>query len=155
MPTKVDLPPPLVDVIPDDGGGSDWVHLITARHDIDANLLEGRLREAGIDSHQLKDRNAPGAWLYGGSNPWAPVNIFVQRLQLDDARLLLAEISLDGPNAEELAALSAQRRRSFPIMWWVTAVLLGIVLTVLALNQLARSTTFCQIPALCDTSGTP
>jgi hypothetical protein len=157
MPTKVELPPPppVADRVSDEGGGSDWVHLITARHDIDAHLLEGRLHEAGIESRQVKDRNAPGAWLMGGSNPWAPVGILVHRIQLDDARLVLAEISLDGPNADELAALARSRRRSFPVVWWVTALLLGLVLTVLALNQLARSTTFCQIPALCDQSGTP
>ena len=155
MPTDIDLPPVILDPIPDEGGGSDWVHLITARHDIDAHLLIGRLEEAGIECRQVKDRNAPGAWLLGGSNPWAPVGILVKKLQLEDARLVLAEISLDGPSADELAVLARTRRKSFPVLWWVTALLLGIVLSVLALNQLARSTTFCQIPVLCEQSGTP
>ncbi|MGH2807762.1 MAG: DUF2007 domain-containing protein [Actinomycetota bacterium] len=155
MSTRVDLPPPIADDIFEGGGGSEWVHLITARHDIDAHLLEGRLREAGIEARKVKDRGAPGAWLYGGSNPWAPVNILVRKLQLEDARVVLAEISWDGPTHDELTARGSQRRSSFGLVWWATALILGCVLIVLTLNQLARSTIPCQLPVLCGESATP
>lgn len=126
-----------------------------ARHDIDAHLLEGRLQEAGVEVQLVKDRGAPGAWLYGGSNPWAPVAILVRKLQLDEARLVLAEISFDGPSVDELAQKAVERRVSFPVVWWATAVVLGAVFVVLALGQIARSSMICQIPSLCEESGTP
>jgi hypothetical protein len=155
MSTRLDLPPPVADDFFDGDDGSKWVHLITARHDIDAHLLEGRLGEVGIEVRKVKDRDAPGAWLYGGSNPWAPVNILVRKLQLEDARVVLAEISWDGPTHDELTERGTQRRSSFGLMWWATALILGCVLIVLTLNQLARSTIPCQIPALCGESSTP
>lgn len=92
-PARVDAPPPPVDVEWSGGGGSDWVELCKARNDIDAHLLIGRMTEAGIDTYAVKDKAAP--WLYGASTPWAPVFVFVRRFQYEDARVLLAEISLE------------------------------------------------------------
>ncbi len=155
MSTRVDLPPPVMDDVFDSGGGSEWVQLIKARHDIDAHLLEGRLQEVGIESRKMKDPHAPGAWLYGGSNPWAPVIFLVRKLQLEDARVVLAEISWDGPTHDELEARAHDRRSSFGVVWWATAIVLGCVLIVLTLNQLARSTIPCQIPALCGEPSAP
>lgn len=137
---KVALPPPETIADPDPGGGSEWVELIKARHDIDAHLLTGRLEEAGIETRSVVDRGAPGAWLYGGSNPWAPVTVLVRRFQLEDARIVLAEISFDGPSATELARLARSRRVSFGALWWATALLLGLVFIVLILGQVARAT---------------
>ena len=155
MRSRLDLPPPVTDVFVDDGGGSEWVHLIKARHDIDAHLLEGRLQEVGIESRKVKDRGAPGAWIYAGSNPWAPVSILVRRLQLEDARLVLAEISFDGPPAVEGTPAPAPRGVPFPVLWWVTALVLGVVFVVLTLGQIARANMICQLPSLCEESGTP
>lgn len=152
MPVVVDRPPPGVPEHDVGGsGGSGWVVLIKARHDIDAHLLAGRLTEAGIESRAMKDVAAPGAWMYGGSNPWAPVAILVKRLDLEDAKLVLAEISYEGPTADELAAQATERHASFPIVWWVTALLLGVALSVLVLSQVTRWTEMgCQLPALCE-----
>jgi hypothetical protein len=150
--TRLDLPPP--DVWDEIGGGrgdSGWVVLIKARHDIDAHLLAGRLAEAGIETRTVKDIAAPGAWLYGGSNPWAPVSVLVKRIDLDDARVVLAEISYEGPTVDELAAQAVERHEAFPVVWWVTAVLLGAALSVLVLSQLTRWTDIrCQLPTLCE-----
>ena len=155
MRSRLDLPPPVVDdFVDDDGGGSEWVHLIKARHDIDAHLLEGRLQEVGIESRKLKDRGAPGAWLYGGSNPWAPVSILVRRLQLEDARLVLAEISFDAPAAAEDRATGGTRS-PFPVLWWATALALGVVFIFLALAEIARANVVCQVPRPCQESSVP
>ena len=152
MTTRLDLPPP--DVFDEIGGGrgdSGWVVLIKARHDIDAHLLSGRLAEAGIETRTVKDIAAPGAWLYGGSNPWAPVSILVKKIDLDDARVVLAEISYEGPTADQLAARAAERHEDFPVVWWITAVLLGAAVSVLVLSQVTRwSETRCQLPVLCE-----
>ena len=131
------------------------MHLIKARHDIDAHLLEGRLQEVGIEARKVKDRAAPGAWLYGGSNPWAPVSILVRRLQLEDARLVLAEISFDGPDAVEVHSETDARRVPFPVLWWATALALGVVFVLLTLGQIARANMVCQLPSLCEESGAP
>lgn len=151
-PTAIGLPPPdLFDEAHSGGGGSGWVVLIKARHDIDAHLLAGRLAEAGIESRTMKDISAPGAWMYGGSNPWAPVSILVKKLDLDDAKVVLAEISYDGPSAEQLAEQVVERRAAFPVIWWVTALLLGAALSVLVVSQVTRwSPSGCQLPVLCE-----
>jgi Putative prokaryotic signal transducing protein len=129
MGTKLDLPPP-PSLTKGGGGGSGWVELASARDDIDAHLLEGRLHEAGIETRAIKDRRAPGAWLYGGSNPWAPVTIFVRRFQLENARLVLAEISFMAPNP------GVDRRPPPRIaMKWVLALGLGALLTLAVLAQ--------------------
>ena len=151
MNATIDLPPPDVRHDLGDGGGSGWVVLIKARHDIDAHLLTGRLAESGIETQTMKDIGAPGAWLYGGSNPWAPVSVLVRKHDLDDAKLVLAEISFAGPSADQLAAQAAERHDSFAVIWWVTAVLLGAALSVLVLGQVTRwSEMGCQLPAFCE-----
>ena len=147
MGVSVDLPPP-PDVLDRSGGGS-WVRLVTAINDIDAHLLAGRLTEAGIDTRTVKDRKAPGAWLYGGSNPWAPANIYVRSLDLQAARLVLAEVAYSDTPALDPAATHSPDRWHKPTMWWVTALALGLVLSGLVLAQVARWTGTCQLPILC------
>ncbi len=152
MGSKLDLPPPPTLTQIDGGdGGSAWVELLTARNDIDAQLLRGRLLESGIETKAIKDRSVPGAWLYGGSNPWAPVVVWVRRFQLDEARLALAELSYEGPPADEARwAVNASPSRRFTVMWWVTAIVLGLLLTGVALMKTAGSIEQrCDLPLLC------
>jgi hypothetical protein len=125
------------------GGGSDWVELTRARDDIDAHLLAGRLLEAGIETRAVKDRFAPGAWLYGGSNPWAPVTIMVHRVQLDDARLVLAEISYEAPSADT-GRTSERRERQNPVAWWVAAVVLAALVTAIFVSEVGPSDVSCR-----------
>jgi hypothetical protein len=127
------LPPPPAAVDEPGGGGWEWIELTTARHDIDASLLIGRLAGAGVEASTVKDRASPGAWLYAGSNPWAPVTVLVRRRQLEEARLVLAEISLGAPPAPRRASPGAGARP--PAAWWVVAIGLGIVLGAVALGQ--------------------
>lgn len=131
MPTRLDLPPPPSALHDSGGGGSEWVPLITADNDIDAHLLEGRLNQAGVEVRAIKDRSGP-VWLHGGSNPWAPVAIWVRRFQLDDSRIVLAELSYQWP-----AARSDEREASGwpPIAWWAVAIALGILFTGIGLAR--------------------
>ena len=151
MPLKVDTPPPPVDT-PSGGGGGDrgWVELVRAENDIDAHLLAGRLNDAAIETRTVKDRAVPGAWLYGGSNPWAPVTIYVRRWQLLDARVVLAEVAYNSPDAEGSASAHDRPGWRIPLMWWATALALGVFFTVVALLQAASSMSFCQLPIFCS-----
>ena len=132
------------------GGGSGWVSLMRAQNDIDAHLVVGRLIEAGVETAMIKDRGSPGAWLQGGSDPWAPVTILVRRIQLEDARLVLAEVALDAPDADP-ETLAASRWRG-PVVWWVAAIGLGLLFTALGLLQAANDMEECARPAACETS---
>jgi hypothetical protein len=146
MSVLIDRPPPPTTADRGGGGGSGWVQLLNARDDIDAHLLRGRLGEAGVESRLVKDRFAPGAWLYGGSNPWAPVTVMVRRHQLEEARLVLAEISFDAPSAD---TGPPSQWRIAPL-WWVTALGLGALLSVVVLLQTAESIAICKALPFCS-----
>ena len=145
---NIDLPP----IAEDDrhGGGARWVELTKAHDDIDAHLLVGRLTEAGIETRTVKDRSAPGAWLLGGSNPWAPVGVLVRNFELDSARLVLAEVAFEAPAIEPERPPSPSARRRSARLWWVTAVALGITFGALIVAQAARAIPGCQLPILCQ-----
>ena len=144
------LPPVLED---ERGGGSGWVQLVTAANDIEAHLLAGRLDEAGVATQVLKDRSAPGAWLYGGANPWAPVAILVRKLQLEDARFVLAEISFEAPPAAPPGLLGPRGWRP-PVLWWSLALGLGALLTGAALARTADVLQRCDLPLVCGDAAT-
>ncbi|MDQ4145748.1 MAG: DUF2007 domain-containing protein [Actinomycetota bacterium] len=135
------------------GGGAGWVELLRAHDDIEAHLLIGRLLEGGIETRTLKDRSAPGAWLYGGSNPWAPVVILVKKVQLEDARLVLAEISWAQPSIDPQVATSPREvARSHAIAWWAAALALGLAFTSIALARTADVLHGCELPLVCGGS---
>jgi hypothetical protein len=141
MSSRLDVPPLVVPPppVPEGGGDSEWTQLTRARNDIDAHLLVGRLQEGGVETRTVKDRHAPGAWIYAGSNPWAPVAVFVRRFQLDEARLILMEISLEETDRQR--ALATDRPpprgiRASPLLWWATALVLGAIFTALAIAQM-------------------
>ncbi|HJR46469.1 MAG TPA: DUF2007 domain-containing protein [Actinomycetota bacterium] len=142
-------PPPVLEDHEGGGGGSGWVRLVVAPNDIEAHLLAGRLDEAGITVHLLKDRSGPGAWLYGGANPWAPAAILVRRLQLDDARLVLAEISFEAPDARPGPGLLTARDWRTPVLWWSLALGLGLLLTGVALARTVDVVQRCDLPIVC------
>ena len=133
------------------GGGARWVELLRARNDIEAHLLTGRLEEAQVETRTVKDRSAPGAWLYGGSNPWAPVVILVKAMQLEDARLVLAEISLAGPAVDVTPAPPTAGRRH-AVVWWLTAIALGLAFTSIGFARALEGSFACDVPILCSTS---
>ena len=143
----VDAPPPPVRSRRG-GGGSGWTQLTRAANDIDAHLLVGRLTEAGVESTTMKDRSAPGAWLYGGSNPWAPVVIMVRRMQLEDARIVLAEIAFELPAREAHAEEKEAHGWRRPLVWWAAALVLGALLTGISLMRTAEAFKRCGL-AVC------
>jgi hypothetical protein len=149
MTTRVACPPlPPALAGSEGGGGWWWIQLTTAANDIDAHLLTGRLNQAGIETRAIKDRRAPGSWAYGGSNPWAPVGVMVRAVQLEDARLVLAEISLTGPDAVHRAERPMGLGPAF--FWGAVAVILGVVLTLIALMQVASLASACDAGPGCD-----
>ena len=123
-----------------------------ARDDIDAHLLTGRLAESSIETRTVKDRSAPGAWLYGGSNPWAPVVILVKALQLDEARMVLAEISWAQPTMDPSASPETSSYKSHAVAWWALAIALGVAFTSIALVRMVDATQSCEIPLVCSPS---
>jgi Putative prokaryotic signal transducing protein len=147
MSTRVGVPAPPIP-IEGSGGGWGWVELIRARNDIDAHLLAGRLAYAGIETRWVKDRFAPGAWAYGGSNPWAPVAIMVRRIQFEDARIVLAEISLEAPAKKPGPGNAVPPRLSR--LWWLTALGLGALLSIIVLLQVAESLPVCRALPFCS-----
>lgn len=147
MPTRFDLPPPPELTQHPDGGGSEWVRLITAENDIDAHLLEGRLNHAGIEVRTIKDRKGP-SWMHGGSNPWAPVDVWVRRYQLEESRLLLAELSFNGPAAEQREEDGISSRSA--VVWWAAAIALGLLFTGIGLARSADYLDRCGFSASCS-----
>ena len=133
------------------GSDDGWVTLASARGDIDANLMAGRLNVAGVETDIVREFGN-SAWLYGGSNPWAPVTIRVKGPQLEDARTVLDEISSDPPAAEPETNLHpASRRRSLPLAWLAVAVVLGVLLIALTFVGMTSGQTDkrCEIPIIC------
>ena len=126
------------------GGGSDWVRLMTARGDIDAHLLEGRLQAAGIEVRAIKDHTGP-VWLYGGSDPWGPVVIWVRRNQYEDSRIVLAELAFDAPAAVKDSGPMGWS----PTAWWVAAIGLGLILTGIGFARSAEYIDRCGFTMSC------
>lgn len=131
------------------GGGSAWVELVTASNDIEGHLVAGRVTAAGVEVRVVKDRSAPGAWLYGGANPWAPVTILVRKMELMEARIALAEASFEAPAAEEATRVAPQRDWKTPLVWWSLALGLGILMTGVALSRTAVVLGRCDVPLVC------
>lgn len=116
------------------GGGRGWVELTRARGDIEAHLLTGRLAATGIETSTVVDRSAPGTFLYGGHDPWAPVSVLVKRVQLDEARLVLAELAYEAPPMEPSRRGGSSWRGA--MAWWSAAIALAVAFTVLGVVQM-------------------
>ncbi len=126
------MPPPLDPEDGGGGGGSGWVRLLRAPNDIEGHLLAGRLHEAGVEARIVREKGAPSAWLYGASKPWAPVVVMVRRRQLEDARMVLAEVSFEAPDHVRQVAVDDAADWRVPVVWWATAIALGVLVLLVA-----------------------
>lgn len=142
-------PPPVDKEGDGGGGGSGWVRLLRAPNDIEGHLLVGRLGESGVEARLVREKGAPGTWLYGGSNPWSPITVMVRQRQLDDARLVLAEVSFEA--ADHVRGAPEEPGWRVPVVWWATALTLGLLVTGAALAQVADATfARCHVPIICN-----
>jgi hypothetical protein len=154
VPGHGDLDPPVVED-GGGGGGSGWVPLLRARNDIEAHLLIGRLAESGVEATAVKDRRGPGAWLLGGSDAWAPVTVLVRRVQLDEARVVLAELAFEAPAVPSAVARRSAMTRRGPIAFWAAAIGLGVLFTGLGLMQAAAEIDRCAETTCSGSSQAP
>ncbi|HWL64338.1 MAG TPA: hypothetical protein VNP73_00030 [Actinomycetota bacterium] len=106
-----------------------------ASGEIEAHLLSGRLGACGIETHHVADRAAGEAWLHNGASPWIPIAVWVRRHQLDDARIVLAEIAFDQPAHESRSTVSRWRA---PMTWWTAAIALGLIFTGIGFHRMAQ-----------------
>ena len=77
-----------------------WLQVADARDDYEAQLIIGRLTEAGIESNTLKSGSAPGAWLTGVQNQWGPVAVLVPPEEFQTARRVLEGFGAEGYGVE-------------------------------------------------------
>lgn len=137
-----DSPPPDLGE-PGGGGGGDWALLTVAKNMILAYLIQGRLVQQGIDVVLDSTNLSPGAWLHPFGDPSSPVKVFVHRLDMAAASLILHEVDVDaapaalGPAGMSALGATAVRRRS---IWRLDRVWLRVAIgVVMALAALAIS----------------
>jgi hypothetical protein len=108
-----------------------WVEILDAGDDIEAQLVLGTLREAGIEAQSLKTNSGAGAWLTGTQVPWSPVAILVPVERAAEARELLSVDEVGGSRTGEVVApgigseqIVAPRARGRAWLVWLVAILL-------------------------------
>jgi len=118
-----------------------WVEIVEAGDDIEAQLILGTLRDAGIEAQSLKTNTGPGAWLTGTQVPWTPLVILVPTERAAEAREILsvAEPGRQGStesidHASRPVPLAAPRRSGRARLVWLVAVILlfAFIATLLA-----------------------
>ena len=103
----------------------EWAKLTSVSSTYEADLLAGRLEDAGIGSRTAKGAGAPGAWLTGSVNPFGPVDVYVSAVDVDAARKLLPT-----PIASEDSSAADSPRGSIHLVGTVLVVV--VVVTVIA-----------------------
>ena len=82
------------------------------------------------------------------------MSILVRKLQLEEARLVLAEISWAQPSVDPVEVAtgvhSAERpARTFAVAWWISAIALGLLFTSIALARTGDVLRSCELPLVC------
>jgi hypothetical protein len=116
---------------PNDHGGGDWTLLTVAANQVIAYLIRGRLAEEGIDVVLDSSNGSPGAWLHPFGNPGSPVRVFVRRVQLTEASLLLHEVEQAPEPSDTPGAIGTRRPAS-----WIGFRVLVAIAALLALSGL-------------------
>ena len=105
----------------------EWVEVADAHNEPEAELIAGRLREAGIEPQLVPSSHSPGAWLTGSRPQWTPVRIEVPPDRADEARRLVEHFA----RPEEL---DGEPQSSAPRTWgWVAMVIATIVAVIVIL----------------------
>ena len=104
-----------------------WVLVFSARDDVEAHLVAGRLRDAGIEPLLRRSTSGIADYLLAGANPRAPVDILVADEDEARARGELAglDIHYDVPDQEGEPALSLLR---LPAMRWAMAAVAAVII---------------------------
>ena len=140
-----DSPPPDLGE-PGGSGGGDWALLTVAKNMIVAYLIQGRLVQQGIDVVLDSTNLSPGAWLHPFGDPSSPVKVFVRRLDMAAASLVLHEVDVDAPPAglaapaalgpagvSALGATAVRRRSIWRLDRAWLRVAIGVVMALAAL----------------------
>lgn len=106
-----DSPPPDL-AEPGGGGGGDWALLTVAINMIVAYLIQGRLVQQGIDVMLDSTNLSPAAWLHPFGDPSSPVKVFVHRLDMATASLILHEVDVDAAPAGAAAVVAPSGARA-------------------------------------------
>jgi hypothetical protein len=107
---------------------SDWVEVVDAYNEPEAELAAGRLREAGIEPQLVPSSHSPGAWLTGSRPQWIPVRILVPADRAAEARRLLDEIA----GSEEPEPGPRPPARSW--MWGLALMVLAVIVIVILVD---------------------
>jgi hypothetical protein len=114
-----------------------WAEILEAGDDIEAQLVLGTLREAGIEAQSLKTNSGPGAWLTGTQVPWTPVAILVPVERAAEARELLSIDEVGDSRTGEVVApgtgsdqMVAPRARGRAWLVWLVAIFLLLAFIV-------------------------
>jgi hypothetical protein len=115
-------------------GEGDWVPLASAADDIEAHLVTGALAEEGIEVHTEPLRSGSGDYLFGGSNPHAPIRLFVREAQLEEARALMDGAAraerTSGSEADQVPLASP----GGPWRWALAVAVAAVVLVIFVTN---------------------
>ena len=119
-----------------------WVEIADAGDDVEAELILGTLRDAGIEAQSLKTNTGPGAWLTGTQVSWTPSAILVRVERASEARELLSgingRIQSEEPvhDAVQPRPIAAPRRRGRAWLVWLVAVILLLAFTAALLTDM-------------------
>ena len=109
-----------------------WAKVISVKDSFQADLLVGRMREAGLDARAEKGADAPGAWLTGSQNPFGPIDILVPRDELESARELVESIE---PTARPTPEPEPSSGRMLKLVAGVVVVATIVAIVVAAISE--------------------
>lgn len=112
----------------------DWVEVVKANGEIEAQIMAGSLETEGIDTHVEK---ATSAWRYGASDPFVLISIYVHEDELERARRVLDEASasdydfgeMPEPQGDgDVGEMPQPYVRTSSLRWWVAAIVLAALI---------------------------
>ena len=109
---------------------NDWVEVLDAHNEPEAELAAGWLREAGIEPQLVPSSHSPGAWLTGSRPQWTPVKIMVPADRADEARRMLDEIVGDEAPEPEPEPHRPARSGEWGVALMVLAAIVIVILIV-------------------------